>query len=142
MGNIALVSKSKVPTDEQIFVSRACGINGPSSYHAEHQMHRKLSRNGKSIRGESFSLRYNYRRVHVIIMANRGISLQEAQKAEPSVDELAAGWGNSMYCTHCALESMRFFTKGNYIKDGMICRESFDTILDKSDYSFGIKRPT
>ena len=68
-------------------------------------------------------------------MANRGISLQEAQKVEPSVDELAAGWGNSMYCTHCALESMRFFTKGNYIKDGMICRESFDTILDKSDYS-------
>ena len=72
---------------------------------------------------------------------NREISLKDAQKIEPSIEELACGWRDSMYCTHCALESARMgFKRGNYIMDGELYRETFDVILEKSDFSSGTKK--
>ena len=103
-------------------------------------MHTKIGKI-KTSKYDSWSLRFNYRAVYITIRDNRGISLKEAQLVEPSVDELACGWRDSRYCTHCALESTRMgFKKGNYIMGGELYRETFDVILEKSDFSSGTKK--
>ena len=103
-------------------------------------MHTKIGKI-KTSKYDSWSLRFNYRGVYIAISENRKISIKEAQTIEPSIEELACGWRNSRYCTHCVLESKRMgFKRGNYIMGGKLYRETFDVILEKSDFSFGTKK--
>ena len=103
-------------------------------------MHTKLGKI-KTNKYDSWSLRFNYRVVYIAIRDNRGVTIANAYKLEPSIDELSCGWRNSMYCTHCALESSKMgFRRGNYIMDGELYKETFDIILEKSDFSSGTKK--
>ena len=141
VGHVALVThKNHIPTSEQYYEARACGINGHASLHAEHQMHIKIGKI-KTSKYDSWSLRFNYRVVYIAMRDNRGVTIKDAYKLEPTISELACGWRDSMYCTHCTLESMRMgFKRGNYIMKGKLYRETFKDILEKSDFSSGTKK--
>ena len=118
----------------------SCGINGCASHHTEHQMHIKIGK-VKTYKFDSWSLRFNYRAVYIAMRDNRQINIKNAYKIEPTISELACGWRDSMYCTHCVLESTRMgFKRGNYIMNGELYREPFDIILEKSDFSSGTKK--
>jgi len=141
IGHIALITqRNKKPTYEQYYEARACGINGHASLHAEHQMHIKIGK-VKTYKFDSWSLRFNYRAVYIAMRDNRQINIKNTYKLEPTISELACGWRDSMYCTHCTLESMKMgFKRGNYIMKGKLYRETFKDILEKSDFSSGTKK--
>tara|TARA_A100001015_G_C14965971_1_gene702955 strand:+ start:317 stop:781 length:465 start_codon:yes stop_codon:yes gene_type:complete len=141
IGHVALITpRNKIPTSEQYYEARACGINGHASYHAEHQMHIKIGK-VKTSKFDSWSLRFNYRAVYLAMRDNRDITIKEAHRLDPTIEELACGWRDSRYCTHCALESAKMgFRRGNYIMEGELYRETFDVILEKSDFSSGTKK--